>query len=68
MAIFLVYKFKCNICDDIYSGKTIHYFKFRPCKYLEDTPLTNQKGEKSQQKFYYQSYFTHGHKPNFVFF
>ena len=38
----LVYKFKCNICNDIY-GKTKHHFKVRACEHLGITPLTGKK-------------------------
>ena len=39
----LVYKFKCNICNDIYYGKTIRHFKVRACEHLGTTPLTGKK-------------------------
>ena len=34
----LVYKFKCNICNDISYGKTKHHFKVRACEHLDITP------------------------------
>ena len=34
----LVYKFKCNICNDIYYGKTKNHFKVRACEHLDITP------------------------------
>ena len=30
----LVYKFKCNICNDIYYGKTKYHFKVRACEHF----------------------------------
>ena len=39
----LVYKFKCNICNNIYYGKTKRNFKVRACKHLGITPLTEKK-------------------------
>ena len=41
----LVYKFKCNICNDIYYGKTIRHFPVRACEHLGITPLTEKKTE-----------------------
>ena len=39
----LVYKFRCNICNDIYYGKTKRHFKVRACEHLGITPLTGKK-------------------------
>ena len=39
----LVYKFKCNICNDIYYGKTKRYFKVRVYEHLGIIPLTGKK-------------------------
>ena len=39
----LVYKFKCNICNDIYYGKTKRCFKVRACEHLSITPLIGKK-------------------------
>ena len=39
----LVYKFKCNSCNDIYYGKTKRHFKVRACQHLGITPLTRKK-------------------------
>ena len=39
----LVCKFKCNICNDIYYGKTKCYFRVRVCEYLGIIPLTGKK-------------------------
>ena len=39
----LVYKFKCNICNDIYYGKTKRHFKVRACEHLGIKPLIRKK-------------------------
>ena len=39
----LVYKFKCNICNDICYGKTKRHFKVRACEHLGITSLTGKK-------------------------
>ena len=39
----LVYKFKYNICNAIYYGKTKRHFKVRACEHLGITPLTGKK-------------------------
>ena len=39
----LVYKFKCNICNDIYDGKSKRHFKGRSCEHLGITSLTGKK-------------------------
>ena len=39
----LVYKFKCNICNDIYYSKTKRHFKVRACEHLGSMPLTEKK-------------------------
>ena len=39
----LVYKFKRNICNDIYYGNTKHHFKFRACEHFGITPLIRKK-------------------------
>ena len=39
----LVYKFKCNIWNDINYGKIKRHFKFRACKHLGTMPLTGKK-------------------------
>ena len=50
----LVYKFRCNICNDIYYGKTKRHFKVSACEYLGITPLTgkNVKSLKEIAVFY----------------
>ena len=45
----LVYKFKCNICNDIYYGKTKRHFKVRPCEHLGITPLNRKKVESPKE-------------------
>ena len=39
----LVCKFNCNICNDIYNGKTKRHFIVRACEHLGITPLTGKK-------------------------
>ena len=46
----LVDKFKCNICNDIYYGKTKSHFRVRACEHLGITPLTVEKGKKPERK------------------
>ena len=38
-----MYKFRCNIWNDIYYGKTKHHFKVRACEHLGITELTGKK-------------------------
>ena len=39
----LLYKFKYNICNDIYYSKTKRHFKVRACEHLGITPFTGKK-------------------------
>ena len=39
----LVYKFKCNIRNDIYYGKTKKHFRVGVCEHLRIKPLTGKK-------------------------
>ena len=39
----LVYKFKCNICNNIYYGKTKRHVKVRACEHLGIMLLTEKK-------------------------
>ena len=48
----LVYKFKCNICNDIHYGETKRHFKVKACEHLGITCLTGKK-EKAQKKVQY---------------
>ena len=45
----LVYKFKCNIYNDIFYGKTIRHFKVRACEHLGIMPLTGKKVKSPKQ-------------------
>ena len=48
----LVYKFKCNICNDIYYGKTKYHFKVRACEHFTFHISHNQeKGKKPIRKW-----------------
>ena len=46
----LVYKFNCNICNDICYGKTKSHFKVRACEHLGITPLTGKKVKNHKRK------------------
>ena len=52
----LVYKFKYNICDDIYYGKTKRHFKVRACEHLGITPLTWKKPKRKCSIWPYYPY------------
>ena len=45
----LVYKVKCNICNDIYYGKAKLHFKIRTCEYLGITPLNGKKVKSTKE-------------------
>ena len=57
----LVYKFKCNICNDICYGKTKRHFKVRACEHLGITLLTGKKvkSPKEGAVFYHISHAGH---------
>ena len=46
----LVYKFKCNICSDIYYGKAKLHFKVRALEHLGATPLAGKKVKNPKRK------------------
>ena len=46
----LVYKFKCNISNDNYYGKTKRHFKDRTCEHLGITPVTGKKVKSPKRK------------------
>ena len=46
----LVYKFKCDICNDIYYGKTKWHFKVRACEHLGITTLTKKKVKSPKER------------------
>ena len=61
----LVYKFKSNICNDIYYGKTKRHFKVRACEHLGITPLTGKKGKSPKESAVFDHIFHTGHNASF---
>ena len=61
----LVYKFKCNIYNDIYYGKTKCHFKVRACKHLGITPLTGKKVKSPKESAAFDHIFHTGHNASF---
>ena len=45
----LIYKFKCNICNDIYYGKTKQHFRVRACEHSGIMLLTRKKGKSPKE-------------------
>ena len=60
-----VYKFKCNICNYIYYGKTKPHFKVRACEHLGITPLTGKKGKSPKESALFDDIFHRGHNASF---
>ena len=61
----LVYKFKCNICNNIYYGKTKWHFKVRACEHLGITSLTGKKVKSSPKNAVYDHIVHTGHIASF---
>ena len=61
----LVYKFKCNFCNDIYYGKTIRHFKVRACEHLGITPLPGKKVKSPKESAVFNHNFHTGHNASF---
>ena len=61
----LVYKFKCNICNDIHYGKTKRHFKVRACEHVGITPLTGEKVKSSKESVVFDNIFHTGHNASF---
>ena len=61
----LVYKFKCNICNDIYHGKTKRHFKVRACEHLVITPLTGKKVKRPKESAVFDHIVHTGHTASF---
>ena len=64
----LVYKFRCNICSEIYDGKTKHHLKVRACGYSGITPLTEKKVKCPKESAVFGHIFHTGHHANFYHF
>ena len=56
----LVDKFKCNICNDIYYGKTKWHLRVRAYENLGITSLTVEKGKNPKRKCSFSSYYPYG--------
>ena len=61
----LVFKFKCNICSDIYYGKTKHHFKVRACEYLRITSFIGKKVKSPKESAVFHHIFYAGHNASF---
>ena len=60
-----VYKFQCNICNDIYYGKTKRHFKVWASEHLGITPLTGKKVKSSKESAVFDLIFHAGHNATF---
>ena len=62
----LIYKFKFNICNDIYCGKTTRrHFKARSYEHLGIIPLAGKKVKSQKESAVFDHIFHTGHNPNF---
>ena len=61
----LAYKFKCNICNDIYYDKTKRHFKVRAFDQLGITPLTDRKVKYLKESAVFDQIFHTGHNASF---
>ena len=61
----LVYKFNCNICNDIHYGKTKQHFKVRACEHLSMMPLTREKVKSSKESAVFDHIVHIGHNASF---
>ena len=61
----LVYKFKCNICNDICYGKTKRYFKVRACEHLGITSLMGKKVKSPKESVVFDHIVHTDHNANF---
>ena len=62
---YLVYKFKCNICNDIYYRKTKRHFNVRVCEHLGITPLTVKKVKSPKESAVFDHNFHAGYNVSF---
>ena len=61
----LVYKFKCNICNNIYYDKTKRHFKVRVCEHLGITSLTGKKVKSPKESAIFDHIVHTGHNASF---
>ena len=61
----LVHKFKCNISNEIYYGKTKGHFKVRAFEHLGITPLNGKKVNSPKDRAVFDHIFHTGHKASF---
>ena len=61
----VVNKFKCNICNDIYYGKTKRHFKVRASEHLGITLLTGKKVKSPKERAVFDHIVHTGHNASF---
>ena len=61
----LVYKFRCNICNDICYGKTWCHFKVRACEHLGIMHLTGKKVKSPKESAIFDHIVHTGHNASF---
>ena len=61
----LVYKLNCNICSDIYYGKTKRHVKVRAFEHLGITPLTGKKVKSPKESLVFDHIFCTAHNASF---
>ena len=61
----LVYKFKYNICNGIYYGKTKRHFKVRACEHLGIMPLTRKNVKIPKESTVFDHIVHMGHNASF---
>ena len=64
----LVYEFKCNICNDIYYGKTKRHFKVTTCEHLGIRSLTWKKVKSPLKSAKFDHIVHTGHNASFYDF
>ena len=60
--------FKCNICNDIYYGKTKLHFKVRALEHLGVTPLSGKKVKSPKESEVFDHIYHTGHNASFDYF
>ena len=58
----LVYKFKCNICNDICYGKAKYHSELRACENIGIIPLTRRKIKSPKESAVFDHIFLTAHK------